>query len=237
MSDLTELFKRVAPDVDTQPSVTTVEADLARGRSALVRDHRKRTIRRSMMTATAFAAAGVIAVVASQLGSGTSPHHQAGHQPPAKVGPATHHGQKPNAQKAPNTKSVKLVAYAGKQLHGFTVDKIPSGWFLSTSTQYALLIDPNGSTDNDPDAFVGKLAVLTQSKDVHSLPPGTPVTVNGQAGVVTDQGKYGESLTYNNASGFGVVIQAPAALNWSDSQIVAFAEGVHMTSDALQGSG
>jgi hypothetical protein len=129
------------------------------------------------------------------------------------------------------------VAYTGKQLAGFTVDAVPAGWHLSTSTQFALLIDPAGDKDNDPDTFVGKLAVLTQSSDVHGLPKGTAVTVNGQPGSVTDQGKYGLSLTYNDPSGFGVVIQAPAQLNWTDAQLVTFAEGVHVTGNAVHSHG
>jgi hypothetical protein len=234
MSDITELFKRVAPHIDDEAAAGTIEADLVRGHRALARDHRRRTIRRSMATTATIAAAAVIAVVATQAGNGSAPKRQTQKQPGA-VAPSPHHKTKPqvHTRKA----AVKLVSYDGKQLNGFTVDKVPAGWFLSTSTQYALLIDPDGSTDNDPDAFEGKLAVLTQSKDVHHLPPGTPVTVDGQPGVVSDQGKYGENLTYNDPSGFGVVIQAPLALHWSADQIVAFAEGVHVTSNALQGEG
>jgi hypothetical protein len=237
MSDITELFKRVAPPADAEPAAETIDGDVRRGRVALTRDHRRRTIRRSMTATTTVAAAAVVIVVATQLGGSSPSHHN---QTIATKTPATHpRAHHSTAVKARPHRStpIKLVAYTGKQLQGFTVDKVPTGWFLSTSTQYALLIDPQGDTDNNPNAFVGKLAVLTQSKDVHSLPSGTPVTVNGQPGVVTDQGKYGLSLTYNDPSGFGVVIQAPPQLNWTDAQLVSFAEGVHVTSHALQSSG
>jgi hypothetical protein len=239
MSDITELFNSVGPSADDAPTEETVEADLARGRTALTRDHRRRTIRRSMLASTSVAAAVVAIVVATQLGGGAGASH---HQNIATKTPATHtqatfpKAHKTHAHKI-HTTPIKLVAYNGKQLAGFTVDKVPDGWFLSTSTQFALLIDPQGDKDNDPNAFVGKLAVLTQSRDVHGLPNGTPVTVNGQPGVVTDQGKYGLSLTYNSPSGFGVVIQAPAALNWTDDQLVSFAEGVHVTNNAVQSRG
>jgi hypothetical protein len=242
MSDITELFSRVAPPADAAPSNEVVEADLARGRVAMAREHRRRTIRRSVIATSSVAAAAVVIVVASQLSGGagggaSQPHHQAAHsnQPIVKQKQKQHHPTVATSHH--KAAAIKLVSYDGTQLAGFTVDRVPDGWFLSTSTQYALLIDPDGDKDNDPDAFVGKLAVLTQSKDVTTLPPGTPVTVNGQPGVVSDQGKYGENLTYNDAKGFGVVIQAPAALNWSDQQIVSFAEGVHVTSNALKGSG
>jgi hypothetical protein len=236
MSDINNLFSGIATAADTEPSTETVEADLARGRLALARVHRQRTIRRSMAATTTVAAAAVVVVVATQLGGSgaTHPAVSGGTHVTVPTAPS-HHVIK--VKGAHSTKRIKLVAYNGKQLQGFTVDKVPAGWFLSTSTQYALLIDPQGDKDNDPDAFEGKLAVLTQSTDVHGLPNGTPVTVNGQAGVVTDQGKYGLSLTYNDPAGFGVVIQAPPTLNWTDDDLVSFAEGVHVTSDALPSHG
>lgn len=236
MSDITDLFSHVAPTAAADPSTETVDADLARGRLAAARDHRRRTIRRSMAVTTV-AAAAVVVLIASQLGGGSSAAHQptnAGGKNPTHVR-VHHHAlvKTPRRNAAP----IKLVAYTGKQLAGFTVDAVPAGWHLSTSTQFALLIDPAGDKDNDPNAFVGKLAVLTQSTDVHGLPKGTAVTVNGQPGSVTDQGKYGLSLAYNDPSGFGVVIQAPAQLNWTDAQLVNFAEGVHVTGNALHSHG
>jgi hypothetical protein len=239
MSDITELFNSVGPSADEAPSEATVEADVARGRTALTRDHRRRTIRRSMLASTSVAAAAVVIVVASQLGGGAGAvhHPNTATKLPTTHAPATFPKVQNKHTAKVRTAPIKLVAYNGKQLVGFTVDRVPDGWFLSTSTQFALLIDPQGDKDNDPNAFVGKLAVLTQSRDVHSLPKGTPVTVNGQPGVISDQGKYGLSLTYNSPSGFGVVIQAPAVLNWTDDQLVSFAEGVHVTSNAVQSRG
>jgi hypothetical protein len=237
MSDITELFSTIAPTTSADPSAETVDADLARGRLAMARDHRRRTIRRSMAATTTVAAAAVIVLVAAQLGS-PSVHHAPTAAPTTSRITVNKEPvptvKKPHHLKAP---AIKLVAYSGKQLAGFTVDKVPDGWHLSTSTQYALLIDPKGDNDNDPSVFVGKLAVLTQSSDVHGLPKGTSVTVNGQPGVVTDQGKDGESLTYNDPAGFGVVIQAPKQLNWSDDQLVNFAEGVHVTGNAIASHG
>jgi hypothetical protein len=243
MSDITELFSTVAPVVGAEPSGETVEADLSRGRLALARDHRRRTIRRSMATTTTVAAAAVVVLVATQLhGSGSAKPQVVSIGPGAVLNSSPHHSGSATPRRLTKvhhvkTTPIKLVAYSGKQLSGFTVDKVPVGWFLSSSTQYALLIDPNGDKDNDPDAFVGKLAVLTQSRDVHGLPNGTPVTVNGQPGVVTDQGKYGLSLTYNDPAGFGVVIQAPPTLNWSDGELVSFADGVHVTGNAIPSRG
>jgi hypothetical protein len=238
MSDITELFNRVAPGAEVDPSAETVDADLARGHHALSRDHRRRTIRRSMAATTTVAAAAVIALFATQLsGGGAAKTHRpqvALKQPGAHV--RVHH---PTVVKAHHrsTTPIKLVAYTGKQPKGFTVDSIPDGWFLGGVNQFALTIDPAGDTDVSPQDFEGKLAVLTQSRDVIGLGAGRSVTVNGQPGVISDHGKYGLNLNYNTASGFGVDIQAPAQLNWSDAQLVAFADGVHVTSDAVPSRG
>jgi hypothetical protein len=237
MSDITDVFSRVAGEPG-DPAADIVDGDIARGHRALQQSQRRRRMRRSAITATSVAAVAAVIVVGAQLHDGSA-------KQPASTA-ATHHSATKVTTKqhvtTPKThvktvSSIKLVAYHGKQLHGFTVDKVPTGWFLSTSTQYALLIDPAGSTDSDPDVFVGKLAVLTQSSDVHSLPKGTAVTVNGEPGTVADQGKYGLSLAYNTPNGIGTVIQAPAALNWTDAQLVKFAEGVHMTGNAVAGRG
>jgi hypothetical protein len=231
MSDIDNLFSRIAQEADRPPSEATVEADLARGRSALARAHRHRTIRRSTIASGTLAAGVAVVLVATQAGgSSAPPHHSATPNLPRST---VSHPTTPKKK----SRSIKLVAYNGKQLQGFTVDKVPTGWRLSTSTQYALLIDPKGDKDNDPDAFVGKLAVLTSSVDEHGLGKGDKVTVNGQPGVVSDQGKYGIMLRYNDPKGFGVDIQAPANLHWTDQQIVSFADGVHVTSDAVHSRG
>jgi hypothetical protein len=232
MSDIDNLFGSIAKDVEWPPSKATVEADLARGRSALARAHRRRTLRRSMIACSTLAAGVAVVLVATEAGGSGTPQQHAAEFPNLSVStPARPNTSHHKAQ------SIKLVAYHGKQLQGFTVDRIPTGWRLSTSTQYALLIDPKGDKDNDPDAFVGKLAVLTSSVDQHGLGKGDKVTVNGQPGVVSDQGKYGIMLTYNDPKGFGVNIQAPADLHWTDQQIVSFAEGVHVTGDAVHSVG
>jgi hypothetical protein len=233
MSDITELFNSVAPDGGA-PSPQTVEADLSRGHLALARAHRQRTIRRSMLAGGSLVVAAGVVVAGVQLSGSSTPKSNIATKTPtvSQQHPGAKQHQHPSVKP-----SIKLVAYNGKQLEGFNVDQVPAGWQLSTSTQYALLITKDGSTDNDPNAFEGKLAVLTSSVDEHGLGKGDDVTVNGQPGVVSDQGKYGLMLRYNAANGFGIDIQAPAELNWTDDQIVAFAEGVHVTGNAVHSRG
>jgi hypothetical protein len=233
MTDITDLFAAVGPTPE-EPSPETVDADIARGHRALVRLHRRRLVRRSLVTTMSLAVV-VVGVTA------TMQHHDTDatrHGVDAAKTPVTHaatHAAKRPA--VPAVHAVRLVAYTGSQPAGFTVDRVPDGWHLSTSTQFALNINRHGDTNNNPDVFEGKLTVLLQSQDAHGLPNGTAVTVAGQPGVVTDQGRYGLSLTYNDTSGHTVVVQAPKDLAWSDSQVVRFAEGVHVTGDALAGRG
>jgi hypothetical protein len=233
MTDITDLLAAVAPTAQ-EPSPETVDADIARGHRALVRVHRRRLVRRSLVTTMSLAAVAV-GVTATMQHNGTDANR---HGVGATKSPPTH-ATAPASKRpvVPAAHAVRLVAYTGTQLTGFTVDRVPDGWHLSTSTQLALNINRHGDTNNDPDVFEGKLTVLLQSQDVHGLPHGTAVTVDGEPGVVTDQGKDGESLTYNDTSGHTVVIQAPQALAWSDTQVVRFAEGVHVTGDALAGRG
>jgi hypothetical protein len=222
MTDISALFHQTGTD-DGAPSPEVIDGDLARGRQALARHHRRRTVRRSMAMTTSLAAAAVVAVALSQGSSPADP-------PPVAI--------KPSVTTPTTSSSIQLVSWTGKQLAGFTVDRVPAGWQLANSTQYALLITPAGSTDHRPDAFEGKLAVLTSSLDAHGLGDGRLVSVNGQPGRVMDQGSYGLTLRYNDAAeGFGVDIQAPLTLHWTDAELIAFAEGVHVTGDAVHSRG
>jgi hypothetical protein len=127
-------------------------------------------------------------------------------------------------------------AYLDQDLPGFIVNRVPEGWHVSASTSTALLISPDGSMHNNPNSFVGKLAVLTASADQDGLGDGDPVSVNGQPARVS---RWPEllMLRYDRAHGFGVVVQAPTSLGWSNPEIVDFAEQVRVTPDALQGRG
>jgi hypothetical protein len=232
MTDITDLFAAIAPAAE-EPSPETVEADIARGHRALVRARRRRLVSRSLATTMSLAVVAVGVTATKHHGTDATRHGVAAAKSPVTHA-ATHAAKRPVV---PAIHAVRLVAYTGSQLAGFTVDRVPAGWHLSTSTQYALNINRQSDTNNNPDVFEGKLTVLLQSQDAHGLPGGTAVTVDGEPGVVTDQGRYGESLTYTDTSGHTVVVQAPKDLAWSDSQIVQFAEGVRVTGDALAGRG
>jgi hypothetical protein len=129
------------------------------------------------------------------------------------------------------------VAYQGDQLEGFVVDQVPEGWFLQGSNPYALTIAPQADTTS-PDAFEGKLVVMLLSSSApQKLPQGEPVEVGGNAGVIS-HGPPADTLTYHDDAGHFVQVQAwRSALGWTDEQLVSFAAGVHVTSDAQPGVG
>jgi hypothetical protein len=242
MSSIDLILKTAAPEA-VQPDRSVVDADLARGRAALANARRRGIYQRVSVGTVALAAAGAAALVLATSGTTRIPSRTA----PASNGIAQVKNTPTTGANTPTTGAntpvktarqprIELVAYTGAQLPGFTVAQIPQGWQLSTSTSTALLIRPDGSTNNDPDNFEGKLAVLTSSVDQHGLGSGDPVTVNGQPGRVSEQSGI-LMLTYNSPNGFGVVVQAPDTLHWSDTQIVDFAQGVQVTANAVHTHG
>jgi hypothetical protein len=221
MSDIKELLERTARSVDAIPSEETVESDVRRGRAALVRRRRGRAIASLLAAAALLVAAAVVAGNLSatrdsvRLGSGNSSRQASG---------------------SDTVTSVRLVAYHGAQLQGFTVNRIPDGWYLQGSNAYRLTVAPQGDTSS-PDAFEGKLVVMLLSSSARQqLPKGQPVKVGDHDGVVSRGDA--DVLTFQDDAGHFVQIEAwHRALGWSTNQLIRFAEGVHVTSDARAGVG
>ena len=225
MSDIEELLDRTVRSVDVTPSTETVEADVRRGRDALARRRRTRAIRFSVAGMAAIAAlVGTAMTVVDPRGTDES----AGPAPSPSVGAQ---------QGAGEATSVRLVAYRGEQLEGFTVDRVPKGWYLQGSNAFRLTVAPSGD-GSSPDSFVGKLVVMLLSSSApQTLPKGEPVEVGGHDGVVTHQGE-ADTLTYEDDAGRFVQIQAwRDTLSWSNEQLARFAEGVTVTGDAEAGVG
>ena len=190
------------------------EADLARGRRAL---RRRRTVKG--------AATGVfaIAAAAAALAYGTA-SPPAGH--PAAAVPST------------ATAVTTLVAYKGDQPKGYTIDKVPAGWEIQGNSDFALTIAPVGAADRNPDAFVGKIGIMLQSKDQHGRPPGTAMKVGGKAAVLDDVSNLPSKLMYvMQPNGIYLIVQIWDARAWTDNAIVDFAAGVHVLPNAQQGVG
>jgi hypothetical protein len=230
MTDIDTLLNSVAPD-SVRPEPGVVDSDLARGRAALATARRRRARRGGAAGVAVLAVAVVVAVIATSSNS-TSPAGHATAAPHAKVTIASRHHAPGLATRGHHAQAtgphIQLVDYTGAQLPGFKVTEIPQGWHLSTSSSVALLIAPDdGSAGDDPDVFVGKLAVLVQSNDQHGLGQGTPETVNDQpARYQPDSGGGVAMLTFTTADGHGVNVQVPASLRWTPDQVTAFAAGV-----------
>jgi hypothetical protein len=224
VNDIEDVLEQTARSFEVEPSDETVEADIQRGRTALVQRRRGRTIRWGVAGIATVLVAGA-AIVAGNLGD--APHAPSS-SPGARTGG--------HASAVAGT-SVRLVAYHGDQLEGFVVDQVPEGWFLQGSNPYALTIAPQGDATS-PDDFEGKLVVMLLSSSApQKLPKEDPVEVDGNAGVIS-HGPPADTLTYRDDAGHFVQVQAwQSSLGWTDEQLVSFAAGVHVTSDAQAGVG
>jgi len=161
--DLNRHFNTLAgPEVT--PTMNDINADLDRGRRAL---RKRRTVQK--ITGSAFAAAALAAGLVIATNNG----------PPATA---------PNAAQtqgqAPDRIATRLVAYKGDQPKGYTIDKVPDGWEIQSSTEYALNLAPKDAIDKDPNSYVGKIAITLQSKDQHDEPQGKKVKVGDLSGVL-----------------------------------------------------
>jgi hypothetical protein len=234
MSDIEQVLARTGRSYDVPPSAEVVEADVRRGRSAVLRRRRRRTIGSSVASTAAVAAiVGAAIIVGGPGETGGAP----------ATGPAPAPAQQPDSVQGKD-RGVRLVAYTGEQPDGFFVDLVPEGWYIQDPEHgaYSLAIAEEGDTSH-PDDYVGKLVVsLLSSSLPQELPDGgVPVEVNGQPGVITDfdETTTAITLTYRYPDGRYVEVQAwsMADLGWSNDQLVEFAEGVTVTADAKAGVG
>jgi hypothetical protein len=204
MPELTDRLSELSTLAATGPTEATVQADLQRARLAL---KRRRRLRGSAVAITAaLATAGSLAYVAT---SGSSaPRHSAG--------------------------QIRLVAYRGAQLPGFTVAEVPDGYVLQGASDYVLDIAKPGD-DSSLDAFTGKLVVMLQSRDAKFDTNGTPVTINGHQGYLRD-GSPATVLEYTDGT-HDIVVQDWQDIALTDDQLVQFASGITVTSAAHAGVG
>ena len=207
------------------PTVAEADADLARGRRALRR-------RRTVQTAggSAFAAAALVAVFAVTTGIG--------------AGPAP-------TDRGRTVATTQLVAYTGKQPKVFTIDKVPDGWFVQSEDDSGIVLAPSRikgqppvdpSTDplHDPRSFVGKIAIMLQSRDQSGPGPGTEVRVGERRGVfvapMPGDGD-GTTLWIEQPNEIYLLIQFWQDFGLSRAQMIELGAGVHVPEGAKQGVG
>jgi len=205
-------------------------ADLARGRRMLRRRRRRLA---GLAGVTAAVLGGVVVPVALHGSAGSAGRTPA--PPAAAPSVQSRTSTAPASPGQPHT--VALVTWQGTQPPGYRVSEMPKGWVVQGSNPYALVIAPAHDPSTSPDAFVGKLVVMLQSRDVTSPPTqGTPQPVNGRPGMFDVQGGT-QILTFQIAGGQWVVIQAPVSLGWDSAELAKFASGVQVLVTAQQGRG
>jgi hypothetical protein len=205
------------------PTSADADADLGRARVAL----RRRTLQK--------AAASAFAVVA--VGAAVTYGVTAGHAPDSSVPAAT--GTTSTTATSRRPIATRLVAYQGEQPKGFTIDKVPDGWEIQGGNAGNLTIAPISLTDKDPSSFVGKIAIMLQSKDDHSVPAGTKVMVAGRPGVINkgDGTEHGQNLWVKQPDGVWMEVQIWDAQGWTPTTIVELGAGIHVLPGAVRGVG
>ncbi|MGW6376161.1 hypothetical protein ACWFRB_08870 [Rhodococcus sp. NPDC055112] len=207
--NVNERLAQLNVDVPSSVAEEVIGQDLHRGRVALTR----RRVRRGVVGvsfAFAVAATGVLGHTAI-TDSATNP--------PVAVGPDSLVHSEP---------SVRLVAYTGQQLPGFTVTSIPEGYVLQGSEPAYLTIAREG--DNTPaNFFIDKIMVALKSGNAPTSYEGTPVTVNGQLGAIAVGVEDGVRTLEYTVGNNSFEIQAWSNIGLTDAQLVAFAEGVTAT--------
>ena len=227
MNDLKDLLELALSDVPGRDARVDPAADLARGRRLL---RRRRQRLAGLAGVTAAVLCGVLVPLALE---GSAPSH---HPAPAAVAssrPQPSHTATP----AQPSRQIKLVAWVGTQPPGYQVAWMPKGWVVQGSTPFALVMAPPNDKDKSPDSYLGKLVVMLQSRDA-TAPPADWANqpVNGREGKFDVQGDT-QILTFKNATGQWVVIQAPVSLGWDSAELAKFAGGVQVLAAAQQGRG
>jgi hypothetical protein len=225
MTDLDTLLSQAAQSPVPPASDSTVDADVARGRRALVHRKMRRTGTRSALAAVV--AVGTFAAVHTSSGSGGTSIAKAPTTTPTA-------GAQPTAANL----SINLVAYTGTQPDGYTVDSVPAGWEIQGVDNFALDIAPVGFADKDLNNFVGKLVVMLMSKDQKPPTTGVPVDVGVPGTGRISHFNPGEPiLTFQDSAGHWLDIQVPASLHWTDADVTAFGAAVHANATAEAGVG
>ncbi|MEV6816700.1 hypothetical protein [Micromonospora sp. NPDC051296] len=233
MNDVVDVLRALPSVVTPAPAgAEVVAADVARGHRALIRRRRNQIAGSSLVVA----AVAAVTVSIAQLG-------------PADSRPAG--GSGATTQQALR---VQLVAFTGTQPAGFTVSTVPAGWQVVSSNRTAFVVappgadsSPAGSVTLDPQgpgddgsvvSYDGRIAVMLQGAS--RLPSDTPVTtvsVNGRDGLLGTAEGGSLWLIFPDAAGNKVLVQVPTSVGLTIDQIVSFAQGVTVTSDAHSTSG
>ncbi|MFJ2959945.1 hypothetical protein [Streptomyces sp. NPDC087270] len=231
MRDMAEMLSelRVADASGAEPvDPAVVEADVARGRRALV-GRRRRLVGSGVIAVAATAVMAVAVPMGGESGSGTQSRAQS------------------TAAGRPTSVTVELASYHGAQPAGFEVRTVPQGWKVVSSTPYAFLAVPPG-TDTSTIVARGTTAQVAFDRGIAVTLTGDAqfpanerpekVNIDGRAGKLgVTQDKQAMWLMWSDAAGHRLQVQVPDRLGLTKQQIVTFADGVTATGKATAGKG
>jgi hypothetical protein len=209
---MTEVIDRLTDLGQTplvHPPSSAMEGDLARGRSALRRRHRR-------AGTAAISLAVVAAGGAAWLSSASSPSR---HQPTAVTPPSV----------APK---VKLVDYVGQEPQGFHIGTIPQGYGLDlqASTSYSVVLAPGGDADKNPDSFIGKLVITAEDASSYgslSSLGSQSATIGSEPGRIGDDGT--ATQIWWQVGTIIIDVQCWDSIGLTHAQLVSFASSVSTT--------
>ena len=221
MNDLNTLLDRAAGPAAHHAPVDA-GSDLTRGRRALSRTRR----RRGAVGLAGVAAVGVVGVGVVRLGAdqhGTSV---------ANPGPTT--GGQASDEATPDAAPVPQPTTVG----AFTFDQVPAGYVAQVAPPgdgvaeslgtNLVTFATEGFEDQYPGNFEGKLVVMFNESGTY----GTKREVAGRTfWVATDGGAAHVQIYVRSRPGepHGVLeVQYPEATGWTDDQVIAFLDGIHL---------
>ena len=225
MNELKHLFAGATDDIDPVDQRQAVADDVRRGRAALGR-------RRA-------AWGGGVLTVALVVGGAATLTHTAGAPAPPSGGGVVIAGDPVPTAGAPTVATssrVRVVAYTDRQPEGYRVKSVPQGWVVLQSDVDHLLIGPKDAKDA---FYTGKLLVALESDDAEPSSGKRVDLGGGRTGrLVEDEGDDGNGgLFFRTSDGRLAVVQYPAALGWTEDDVVQFAKGVEVLPAATTSNG
>ncbi|GAB7045249.1 hypothetical protein [Catenuloplanes indicus] len=229
MSDLRQYLDRIAGP-EHPPAPAAVDADVARGRVAL---RRKRQVRGLLGGALALVAVGALGVAAVTVDAPADPGGDR-----IEAAPVIPRGTSSAVDTTPGTPAgVRLVAFAGDQPEGFTIDVVPEGWEIQSSVATTLLIAPIGLPDQDPNSFADKITISLQYEAPDDRPPAEQLTVGGRPAVLWTSEDGVRTLFVRLDGGAYLNVQLWHNLRWGTATIAEFAAGITVTDDVERSRG
>lgn len=226
MTELKNLLERALTGGPAAGLPVDPAADLDRGRDRLRR--RRHTVVTGVAAAVVAAAVVPVALTA---GAPARPPQAV----PAPAASRSVTGTEAASGGPDRALAIELVAYSGAQVPGYRVAEVPQGWRIQGGDAYVLTIAPEGTEDRHYASFVGKLVVmLGSSTEVPST--GTSQPVDGRPGRFEVQEET-QVLTYQDADGRWLIIQAPTSLGWDGRRLARFAGGVEVLGNAKAANG